>query len=61
MLAARRDAGEAASELGLFEISTSISRRASKLGQPVTIPADDDDGMNSIANRNCPSCIDLPA
>jgi len=61
MLAARRDAVKAASELGLFKISTPSSRRASKLGQPVTIPADGDHGMNSTANRNRPPCIDLPA
>jgi len=66
MLAACRGADEAASELDLFEISTSISRRASKRGPPAVIPADGmknvaTDGMENIASRIGLTCIDLPA
>jgi len=57
MLAARRDVG-AASELGLVEISTSISRRASKHGPPAFISAD---GMENIASWIDLTCIDSGA
>ena len=53
-----RDAGEAASKVDLFDISTSISRRASKLVISVVTHTD---STNSIANKDCSSCIDLRA